>query len=179
MTDEEEPKEEPVQNKRPVQNENHFIRGLVIGLGIALLVIVCFSFGMMVGEMKTRFSYRWGENYHEFFGGPRIQPGQPRGFFGGHGTAGEIVKKKAKSIIIKGPDNAEKVILLSNQTSIVKGRDEATLKDIRVGNQAVVVGSPNKKGQIEARLIRIFEVQSWKGSLWERKDTPSSPSSLL
>ena len=47
-------------------------------LAIAALVVLLFVFktGVFVGYRKAEYSYRWGENYHRNFAGPR------EGFFG-------------------------------------------------------------------------------------------------
>ncbi len=47
----------------------------IIG-GMAIFLVV-FKLGTLVGFRKANFSYRWGENYHENFAGPR------QGFFKG------------------------------------------------------------------------------------------------
>jgi RNase P/RNase MRP subunit p29 len=153
-----------------MNNQQHsFIRGLLIGVGLVFAVLLIFSFGVFVGEQKARFSYRWGENYHRFFGGPPIGLGRPKGFFGGHGTVGTVVKKEKNQLIIRGPDNAEKVVLVTKNTYILKWRQKLALKEIKVGDRLVVLGQPNKRGQIKAGLIRVFAKELWKESLWEEK----------
>ena len=37
-----------------------------------------------------------------------------------------------------------------------KGRETVKKEDLKVGDWVVIIGSPNEKGQIEARLIRLF-----------------------
>lgn len=148
-------------------------------MGITLAVIIIFSFGMFVGEQKARFSYRWADRYHRDFGGPPFGMGRPRGFFGGHGAFGSVVKKERSKLVIKGTDNAERIVLITKNTSIVKGREQAEEKDIKEGSRVVVLGTPNNKGQIEARLIRIFDETQEKESMWRRDDLRLLPPSLL
>ena len=146
------------------QTRNTLLKGLAIGFGIAFAVVVIFSFGMFIGEQKARFSSHWGDNYSREFGGPPppLGIGGPRGPFGGHGAAGIVIKKEATQLLLRGPDNAEKVILIDKATYFVKGRDKATLKDIKEISGIVVVGTPDNKGRIKARLIRIFAPEDWK-----------------
>lgn len=151
----------------------------MIGLGAFLVVVIVFLFGMFVGEQKARFSYRWGENYHRFFGGPRFGVGAPRGFFGGHGAFGEVIKKDSKTLVVRGPDNAEKAIILTDDTVVVKYRQKIKGQEIKIGDRIVVVGEPNKKGQIKARLIRVFDANLWKGSMWRRESSLGLPPPYL
>lgn len=177
--------EDEAQQREPVKNrliniDGTFAKGLSIGLGAALVLIVVFSFGVFVGEQKARFSYRWGERYNQFFGGPRLgMPGGPRGFFGGHGTFGIVIKKEKNSLVIKGADNAEKIILITKDTKAIKGREEVKLDDIKVDDHATVIGSPNSKGQIEAKLIRLFDPRNREDLMWPDRELPLSPPSPL
>ena len=151
---------------------NRILERLAIGLGAALLVVIIFSFGVFIGEQKAKFSYRWGQNYHREFGGPppMRQFGRPEGFFGGHGAAGIVIKKESSKLMLRSPDNAEKVILIDKETYFVQDRAKAGLKDIKVNSRVVVVGSPDNKGRIKARLIRIFKPADRKESMWRRRD---------
>lgn len=158
------------------KQQAHLIRGILIGLGVAFSVLLIFAFGVFVGEQKARFSYRWGESYHRFFGGPPLGPGRPRGFFSGHGTAGVLVKKEKARLIIRSPDNIERIILIDKDTFIVKGRERLNLEDIKEGDRLVVIGEPNNKGQVKARLIRVFAKGLWKESMWREKPLHSLPS---
>jgi len=144
-------------------------RAVFIAIALFAVFLLVFKIGVFVGYKKAQFSYRWGENYQRNFAGPR------RGFFGNikrgfedkdfinaHGTFGEIIKidtatSSEKSIlIVKGKDDAEKTIIISNKTIIIKGRDAVKSNDIKVDDRIAVIGSPNEQGQIEARLIRVF-----------------------
>lgn len=151
------------------------VRRLVLVGGIALAVLVVFSFGMFVGEQKARFSYRWGANYHRSFGGPPpgrglppFGPGRPGGFFGGHGATGEVIRKTSDRLIVKSPDNAEKIVLITKETTLIKGRETIELKDVKARDRVVIVGSPDDKGRIKARLIRVFDAALWRESVWPR-----------
>jgi len=131
---------------------------VVAGL-IVLLVI--FWLGMFVGRNRAMFSYRWGENYHRNFGGPR------EGFLGGffsdrtdfiesHGVFGQIIKIDGSTLVVKGGDNVEKIILTKDDTSVMRFQTRVKLSDLKVDDYIVVVGQPNESGQIEAKLIRVM-----------------------
>lgn len=140
------------------------LRWIIVGSAIFVVAVLIFGAGIFVGEMKARFSYRWAENYHKNFGGPRggfmgRLPGNlpPSGdFIKGHGTFGEIIRINGADFVIKGQGDAEKVIVVATSTAIQKGRDTIKKDDLKVGDRVVVIGSPNEEGRIEAKLIRIM-----------------------
>jgi hypothetical protein len=150
----------------PVSNErNEFwcrvLKWVIVGLAGFVVLILVFGAGVKVGTLKAQYSYRWADNYHKNFAGPRggffgdWQRFPAEDFIGGHGAFGEIIEMKDNGFVIKGPENAEKVVITNQNTTIVKGRE--TIKDgLKVGDRVVIIGSPNDEGQIEAKLIRIF-----------------------
>lgn len=164
------------EDKQSDKKINHdVLKWLIIGLGGFLALVLVFSLGMFIGGYKARFSYRWAESYHQNFGGPR------GGFFGawrdfpsgdlieGHGAFGEIIELNETGFVIKGRDNIEKVIVTNKETVIKQGAK--TIKDeLKVGDQVVVIGSPNEQGQVEAKLIRLFD-----GELKEQPPAPRPP----
>lgn len=125
---------------------------------IAALVI--FQAGMFVGFRKASFSFGWGDNYHRNFGGPA--DGFMRGFAGkdmvnGHGVAGMIVSVDQNHLVIKGVDNIEKIVIVSERTSIMKGRGGLKLSELGPGDKVVVIGRPGNDGTVNAEMIRIFD----------------------
>lgn len=83
--------------------------------------------------------------------------GFPAGdFIEGHGSVGEIIKINGSELVIKGRDNVEKTIIINDKTVINKGRKTVKKDELKVGDFITVIGSPNDKGQIEAKLIRVF-----------------------
>ena len=117
------------------------------------------SLGIFVGFKKAGHSYRWGENYERNFGGP---PGffkgdfLGNGFMGAHGVSGQIIKIDSSTLVIKGKDNMEKVVLIKDDTVIERLRETIKLNDLKVDDNIVVIGQPNEAGQIEAKFIRIL-----------------------
>jgi len=150
------------------------IKWIIIGLAGFVLIVLIFSIGMFVGGMKVRFSYRWAEEYHKNFAGPQV------GFFGdwkqnlpggdfieSHGIFGEIIELNNSGFVIKGRENIEIVIITMDDTVIKRGG--VRIKNgLKIGDTVVIIGSPNNQGQIEAKLIRIFnknDLQNLQNSL--------------
>jgi len=139
-----------------------------IALSVALVavIVLIFSIGMYAGFHKARFSYQWGENYHKNFGGPR--GGLFRDFGGkdlidASGVAGQIMKinpstgsGQAATLVIKGRDNTEKIILVKEDTTIMRFKESVKLADIKLDDFVVAIGEPNDQGQIEAKFIRTM-----------------------
>ena len=130
---------------------------------LACFIILGFVFGLgvFVGTKKADFSFRWADQYHRNFGGPQ------GGFFGefsgmgddftnSNGVFGQIIKIDAGSITIKDKDNVEKIVLVNSETSIVIQRNKIKLSDLKVGDNAIVIGAPNANGQIDGELIRVM-----------------------
>lgn len=134
----------------------------MIVLGGFVAVVLIFGAGVKVGEVKARYSYRWAENYHKNFGGPKggFMGGDwrkmPRGeFIDAHGTFGEIIEIKDNGFVVKGRGDIEKIIVTTKET-VVKNGAESVVDGLKVGDQVVIIGAPNAEGQIEAKLIRVF-----------------------
>ncbi len=128
--------------------ESKTFRVALYAVGGALVAALIFHAGVAVGYRKARFSYRWGENYHRMMG---------RDLLNAHGTFGKIIKVDASSILVQGRDDAEKTILVKEDTVIRRFRETITFGDLQVDDAVVVVGKPNNVGQIEAKLIRVMQ----------------------
>ena len=136
------------------------VRGILIGLGVTVLVLVIFQAGMVAGYHKAKFGVQFSDNFERNFGGPRGRnfgggfpaPGMP----GGHGAVGEIVSIALPQVVIAGPDNLEKTVLVGKSTIVREFRDEITVDKLKVSDFVVVLGNPNEEGQIDAKLIRLM-----------------------
>lgn len=133
--------------------------------GIILIAMAIFSAGISVGFHKASFGRAWGDNYYNNFGmGHKNEIGKGFKKMGmmdyfpnAHGAVGKIIKIELPTIIVSDKDNTEKVVLIKDDTKIQRMREEnLTTKDLTVDSFIVVIGSPNDKGQIEAKLIRIM-----------------------
>jgi len=132
----------------------------LITIGALVILLVVFNLGFYVGLRKANFSYRWGENYHQAFGGPQkgfIQDFQGKDFISGHGTVGAVIKIESDLIIVKGPKDAEKTISFNNQTIINRGQNTIKTTEIKIDDRVVIIGSPKDDGTIEAKFIRVFD----------------------
>src|SRR3989338_7677813 len=83
--------------KKFFQNSD-VLKWVIVGLAGFIVLILVFGAGMKVGTLKARYSYRWAENYHRNFAGPRSGffsdwGNSPRGeFINAHGVFGSIIK---------------------------------------------------------------------------------------
>lgn len=147
-----------------------FVMVILTVFGIFMVLLAVFSAGMFAGFHKARFSYQWGENYHKNFGGLPIGmpgPGKPqhdflkgmRGdeFINPNGLSGSVIKFDTSTLYIKGDDGVEKSVAISGGTLIRCGRDTIKLSDLKTDDKVVVLGVPSSTGQIEAKLIRVFD----------------------
>src|SRR3989338_2328849 len=135
---------------------------IAVGAAVILLLLV-FGAGVKVGTLKARYSYKWAENYHKNFAGPKggffgdLKRGfKDRDFIGAHGVSGSIIKIDGSTFIVNGGDNVEKTILVSEKTTITSRRETIKASDLKVDARVVIIGCPNEQGQIEAKLIRLF-----------------------
>jgi len=152
------------------------LKKILIGLGMLAVLLVVFALGVRVGYSKASFSYRWGEQYHRNFGGPREGFYGPRGdsmqrpfgpppeFTDAHGTFGTILKidqpteaGKPTVLVISGRDQVEMTVLVSDKTIIRDQRNDVAVGDLQADEGVMVIGDPDDQGQIAAKLIRVFQ----------------------
>lgn len=148
----------------------------IVFLGLAgfIAILLIFKIGMIAGYKKADFSRHWIENYHMNFGGPRggfFRDFDDRDFMGAHGTAGQVIKIQDSDIVIKGRDNVERIVKVSDNTIISRFRDSIKIADIKVDEFIVVIGEPNKDGQIEAKFIRVMPAPP-TGMMFDKKFPP-------
>jgi hypothetical protein len=160
--------------EQKVKKERDILKWVLVGLAVFIVLALVFKIGMFVGEKKAQFSFRWAENYHRMFAGPkagflgnlRMPPFSE--FIEGHGTVGEIIKIEGNNLVVKGRGDVEKLILVNEKTIIKSGFKNIKVSDLKIGDIIVIIGSPNDKGQIEAKLIRVFPPKSsFKGKFYE------------
>lgn len=131
--------------------------------------LIFFKVGVLVGYKKAQYTYRWGENYHRNFAGPKggffqdFKRGfKDRDFINAHGTFGMIIQIDFSAstgqvvLVIRGKDDFEKTVMVSSQTAIRSRKEILAARDLKIDDRVVIIGSPNEQGQIEARLIRVF-----------------------
>lgn len=131
---------------------------IILSISAVLILLLVFAAGVVVGAKKAEFTYRWGDNYHKNFGGPKngfFRELPDRGMMPGNGTFGEILKIDGQNIILKGGDDVEKSVLVSDDTSIRRFMENIKMSDLKTGDRIIVIGEPNSSGQIGAKLIRV------------------------
>jgi hypothetical protein len=138
--------------------ESRVLVGILYGIGIVTVIILIFSAGFSVGFRKASFGHAWGENYERNFG---MRPERPpllgeNNFPNAHGSIGKIIKVELPTIIVQDKDNTEKVILIKDDTKIQRMQKRIEAASLNVDNFIVTIGSPNDRGQIEAKFIRVM-----------------------
>ncbi len=139
-------------------------QGVLIGIIISIIALLIFQAGVVVGNHKAQFGDRMGGNYERNFvdmgrGGFPSNPNLGFGEMlppGGHGAVGQVINVALPTFIIAGPDNLERTVVVSDETVIRQFRDELGTESIENGKFVVVLGEPNDKGEIEAKLIRFL-----------------------
>lgn len=138
------------------------LKWVIAGLVSFVVLIFVFGAGVMVGAKKAEFSYRWAENYHNNFAGPRMGfmnnlKEFPAGdFIESHGSVGKIIEIDNNNIIIQGRENTEKTIIVEPSTIFKGAGGDIKISDLKVDDLITIIGSPNDAGQIEAKLIRVM-----------------------
>ena len=140
--------------------KSRLFRILLACLGALILIVGSFSLGVNVGERKARHLSGWAENYGRMFPMRRDFPGDmpfaPPPMSESHGVFGKVLSVSDQTVVVQGQDGVEQNVLMTSSTEIRIGRDQAKASDIKPDEDASVFGTPNDKGQIEARLIRLM-----------------------
>lgn len=148
--------------------QSKVFRKILCGLGVIVIALLILQVGILVGYHKASYSYRYGDNYHKTFGGARGELGDlnKRGgmmgflrggdFSNSYGVTGKIIKIDLPTMVVIGQDGIEKVITISDDTTIMHLRDKVRASNLNINDSVVVIGSPNDDSQIEAKLIRIM-----------------------
>ena len=140
-------------------HQSKLIKGILIGITIAVVVITIFEAGVFVGFRKSSFACKLGENYYR-----ALRGGKPMAIMGmdndnipgGHGATGKIVKITLPTLMVADDDNVEKTVIISSSTMIKRFDQTITASDIKQDEYAVVLGSPDSSSRINARFIRIL-----------------------
>ncbi len=143
--------------------ENNFFNSrrftkIVLAFVALGFIFGAFRIGEIVGAKKASFSYKWGENYYRSFAGPspRMFDTDARYFISAHGVAGKIVGISSSSIILTDRDNLEREIVIDKATEFFMFRNRVLLSDLKIDDEAAIIGSPEDSGMIRAKLIRLL-----------------------
>jgi len=124
--------------------QSHGILKIMLGVGIALMCVLSFSLGVQVGFNKASF------NSHRSMGFI------PTDVSNSHGVSGRIVSSILPVLVVADKDNTEKVVRISDDTVVRKLRETVSASSLAVGDFITVLGAPNEKTEVEAKLIRIL-----------------------
>jgi hypothetical protein len=135
-----------------------------------LVLIIVFWAGTTVGRKQAEFGYRWDKHYVEVFDSKASpfamrtrasgRPGMNDRASLPNGAAGKIIAVNLPTIAVLDPNNTEKVILITADTSIRRAHSEGTSTDLHVGDIVTAIGSPDAEGRILATFIRIMPLMS-------------------
>jgi hypothetical protein len=132
-----------------------FFRTLTTILGLVVAGIV-FQVGFIVGFHEASFEVRWQANYGRNFAGPLGNPADLDDRLPNpHGAFGTVTSVEFPTFTIVGPRETEKVIRMGSSTILRSGFDTVSTDAVRVGEEAVVIGTPNNQGEIDATFIRL------------------------
>ena len=135
---------------------------VVIVLAELIVLLGVFRLGMVIGFRKATFSYRWGENYHQLFGGPRHGWGGEFGhddYINSNSVVGSVLQANTSTLTVRGSNNVETSVVVTPTTVIQKNRQSINVADIQTNDQVVILGTPSSSGQVEAKFIRIINTR--------------------
>lgn len=144
-----------------LSGSSKLVRRSVAGLVALLLALIIFWAGTAVGYRKAMFSYRWHSHYAEQFAGDRsplalFHDGDADNTPNPHGAFGMIASVQLPLIVIKGPAEAEKTIVVTSETVVRDEHDPAASTTLAAGQGVVVIGRPDDQGRVVASFIRII-----------------------
>jgi len=157
-----------MQNMQNNIFESKLFRAVILSIAGLIVLGFVFGLGVFVGTKRADFSFRWADQYHRNFAGPRGGffgdfMAQDREFTNSNGLFGQIMKIDTSAgsgqdgnLTVKDRDNTEKIVLISDKTSIIYQKKNIRLSDLKTGDNIVVIGEPNNNGQIQAELIRVM-----------------------
>lgn len=130
-------------------------RRILVSLLLVICVFVIFQAGVEVGFKKASFGRTMNDHYEENFGPMRGGLGRP-GVPNANGAAGKIISVNGAVVIVSERDNAEKSVVINDQTAIRFMHQDGTASQLVPGAFVVAIGDPNEQGQIVAKFIRIM-----------------------
>lgn len=152
--------------------KSRIIEGLIIGIGVIIFLLAVLWTGMEIGERRANFRGQFGRGFESNFTG--MHQGMRVKLFGvdpasAHGAVGEIINLELPRVVVSGPDNLEKTVLVNASTTVRRFQENVGPEELKIGDFIVAIGSPNENAEIEAKLVRImpepdetFNMQFWR-----------------
>lgn len=122
--------------------------------GILTLVLGFFG-GLTYQKSKTTSQFIRGGNRQT--NGTTLQNGvgQRNGAIrGGAPFSGKIISQDATSLTIQSADGSNKIVVISAQTKVNKTQ-EASVTDLKTGDDVMVIGTQNTNGSLTAQSISL------------------------
>ncbi len=152
---------EEIKNKIFKTIGSKLVRQIIFIIGAGIIALLMFCIGVFVGVHWEKFDKDWGDHYFENFGRPHTGlPGTMGQSGNAFGATGKILSVNLPVISVQDSDGKEKIIVISDDTDFQIGRQEVDSSSLIPGINIVVIGSPNPQGQIDAKFIRIFGMNS-------------------
>lgn len=117
-------------------------RRLTFWIGIIVLLLLAFQGGVFVGFHKASMAYHFDERYQIAYGqhfrnGPLGMPQDD--FPEAHGATGRVLSVNLPSIVIEDR-NAERIVLVDDDTVVRKNRDKVEATSIMTNDFVVEIG---------------------------------------
>ncbi len=145
--------------------QSKYVSRMLYSIGVIVIIITIFQAGVLTGYRKAIFAGQMGETYFKTFGEYNrntpngmmgmMQIGRDNFFSNSHGAVGKVIKIDLPNILIEGPDNIEKTIIVGKDTMIRKFKSTASTSDLTPDTNIIVIGEPTDSGVINAKLIRF------------------------
>lgn len=140
-----------------IGKSSYFNKSILL-LIFVIWTILILQLGIKVGFSKASYFFKYSDSYYKNIKGA---PAMPLGFEDNdlpksHGAIGRILQIAFPNLIIEDNDGLEKIVVLDNGTIIKKFGQNASTSDITANDYAIVIGSPNERSEINAKLIRIL-----------------------
>ena len=153
---------------------------LIAILGILLIALVIFSAGIAVGYERASFSMGWEENdYGNMSRFDRMfEPFTHNDDnINSHGAIGNITSIQLPTFLVRGPHQAEQVVMIGSSTILRLMRSSASIGDLKSGEQVIVIGAPDQEGRIQATFVRIINMPPAASSTFN--NMPSAPQGVI
>ncbi|MES2409769.1 MAG: hypothetical protein V4509_05740 [Patescibacteria group bacterium] len=147
-----------LKEKMSQVSKSKYFNQSLIAIGLVIWTGLILQLGMFIGYQKASYFFKYGDNYYKNLRGGRPMPmglnddDLPRS----HGAIGRVIQVTLPTFIVEDEDGMEKIISTNDRTIVRNVEMLASTSKISQNDMVVVVGSPNEKSEIEAKLIRIL-----------------------
>ena len=123
-------------------------------IGVLTLSLGFFG-GMTYQKSKTTSQFARAGNRQVNGTFPQNGTGQRNGAVRGNApVSGKIINQDATSITIQSADGSNKIVIISDQTKVNKTQ-EASVTELKTGDEVMVIGTQNTNGSLTAQSISI------------------------